>query len=165
MPIGSSRASGARSPRSWSTSIACAGCVPSSVSHIRARSRASRTCARPSPRTFGVADADALLRAVLRGAMSAWPGGSEADEERFFDACGRHGVAGLVERRLRLAGTIDDWPATIASALRAAVFEHAAVAAVREHQLRDVIDALAASDAGAILIKGAALARTHYPHP
>jgi putative nucleotidyltransferase-like protein len=109
-----------------------------------------------------VRDAELLLRRVLRGDTAAWPGGTSADEEQFFAACVRHGVALLVERQLRLAGALDGWPAAVRRRLRSAALELAAVTSQRDPQLVTVVDALAAAGVRALLIKGAALARTHY---
>jgi Uncharacterised nucleotidyltransferase len=113
-------------------------------------------------RTSGLADAEAILRAVLQGESVDWPGGSASAEQQFTDLAATHGVLALVESQLRSRGVLERWPLAIRARLRSAALGLAAVTAVREEQLRRVIDRLAAEHVGAILIKGAALARTHY---
>src|SRR5438270_6381010 len=107
-------------------------------------------------------DATAVLRAVLRGDEAIWRGAGANDAEAFLRVCVSHGVAPLVDERLRFAGTLKAWPLAISAALRASVVEHALVCGVREHALCRVLDALAASFIRPIVIKGAAVARTHY---
>src|SRR5207247_843738 len=49
--------------------------------------------------------------------------------------------------------------------LHRSMLESAAIVQLRERELPIVLEALAASDVGALVIKGAAVARTHYPDP
>src|SRR5262249_22651650 len=94
-----------------------------------------------------------------------WNDAGEEHAGRFARLCIAHGVAPLVEQRLRLAGTLEAWPQAIVAALRAAVAEQTLVSPVREQCLCAVLDGLAASSVSAFLIKGAAVARTHYENP
>ena len=104
-----------------------------------------------------------LIRAILRGGNRLdWPGG---DEDQFFALCVNEGLVGLVERRLRSATSAGHWPPTLLARLKAASLELAVVSAFRERELKRVIDALAVAGVRPLVIKGAALARTHYPDP
>jgi hypothetical protein len=98
------------------------------------------------------------LRADARAAVCAWLRGSSADApgvpfETILETARDHRVHLLLAAR---------WPRTeLASDLRAA----AAIDAIRDVELRRVLDALASAGVQAMLIKGAALAHTHYPQP
>ncbi len=93
--------------------------------------------------------------------MGAEPG----FERRFIDTCTAQGVAPLVHHRLRLAPTWNDWPETVREWLSHTARMHAAIEMLRERELAAVLTALAAAGVEALLLKGAALAHTHYPEP
>jgi Uncharacterised nucleotidyltransferase len=103
-----------------------------------------------------------LLRAVLRGEAAHPPG--ENDRE-FIGLCVDQGIAPLVECRLRACNLLDLLPLAIRSALHQATLEAAAMVRLRERELAIILEALAAADVPAFVIKGAALARTHYADP
>lgn len=108
-------------------------------------------------------EADALIRACLRGAPPAWP---EHDGPQLGDSlverCAFHGVGPLVYARL---GDAPGWPGKTVARLR----EQAAGAAVWEEHHRDLLTrlltALAEQGVAALLLKGTALAYACYPDP
>jgi putative nucleotidyltransferase-like protein len=109
-----------------------------------------------------VSDDHDFLRAVLRGDAAEWSG---SDAGHFIGLCAEYGVGPLAQKRLRDAGTLDRWPAEVQTALHRSMLESAAVVQLRERELPIVLEALAAAGVAALVIKGAAVARTHYPDP
>ena len=109
-----------------------------------------------------MSEPQAVLRDVLRGEATDWSG---ADAGRFIALCSDLGVGPLVEKRLRDAGALERWPFAVRSALHRSVLEAAALVQLRERELAHVAGSLAAADVAAIVIKGAAVARTHYADP
>ena len=98
---------------------------------------------------------------LVRGDRIPFPAGDLTPRD-VIDACIAHEVAGLVVDRL--AGR-DDWPVEIAEALTRQVSADAAIELLRRRELGRVIEAVGASGAESILIKGAALAYTLYDAP
>lgn len=96
------------------------------------------------------ADARSALCALLRGSPD---GAAHLSRAAIVDAAREHRV------HLLLAGRLPD------PELTADLRDAAALEAAREVELRGVIAALAAAGVRAVLIKGAALAHTHYPRP
>jgi hypothetical protein len=109
-----------------------------------------------------VSEPQALLREVLRGDATDWSG---ADAGRFIALCGDLAVGPLVEKRLRHAGALERWPLAVRSALHRSVLEAAVAVQLRERELTYALKSLVAADLPAIVIKGAAVARTHYQDP
>jgi Uncharacterised nucleotidyltransferase len=109
-----------------------------------------------------VSDAPALLRDVLRGDETDWSGG---DPGGFNRLCSDLGVAPLVEKRLRDAGALERWPPAVRNVLHRSALEAAVVVQLRERELAHIVESLAAAEVNAIVIKGAAVARTHYVDP
>jgi hypothetical protein len=101
-----------------------------------------------------------LLAEIASG--RALPCGASLEDE-FWEAARREGMQALVADALLSS----DWPGT-ASSRRTARAELAAADAqwaLRKRDTLRVLDALAAHDVRPVLIKGAALACTHYPRP
>jgi hypothetical protein len=99
---------------------------------------------------------------ILIGAVTdpAFPPGDVSAD--VLDAMERHRLAPLAWDTLRTSGHAASWPAPIQMALRRASAAQALVTALIDTELRRVI--ATAGDAGVrmVLIKGAALANTHY---
>lgn len=93
--------------------------------------------------------------------------GAEALQGRPYDAADdlwaeaeRDGVDLLLIDAAQRAGAA--WPDEARSAARTLMRQAAALAALRDEELERVLRMLAAADIGCLLMKGAALARTHY---
>ena len=105
-------------------------------------------------------ETEALLSAALSGEIAPWPAQAPSTFERnLLDSAGDHGVAEL----LSVTPALHGWPASIQSALLQRRRDAAAAEIIREQELAKVLDALNAAGLSALLLKGAALAYTHYP--
>lgn len=107
-----------------------------------------------------------LICALLRGESPAWPAdaGDEA-VETFLREARYHGVTPLLDARFRQAGSSCDWPEEFRRACR----EDAVVQAMRElahrTELVRVLESFAQAGIAALLMKGTALAYSHYADP
>lgn len=106
-----------------------------------------------------------LLAALVRGDQIAWPFAGAQAEQDFLDAARNHGVLPLIGWRHRRQNVLDGWPATLQQAIASRVRHHSIAEHVHHGELSAVAGALAARSVRAIVLKGAALAHTHYPHP
>jgi len=103
---------------------------------------------------------------VLRGDVASWPDAADAGfARRFLDACAAEGVAALVHHHARAKPAWSDWPDAVRESLRRDARMQAAGDMVVERELVAVLDALAEAGVGTMLLKGAALAYSHYPEP
>lgn len=117
----------------------------------------------PVPQATPEAD---LQARVLRGEAVHWPAGAAAGfERRFLGACAAEGIAALVHHCLRSTCTKSDWPADVREALARAARMQSAEDMLRERELISVLAAFADADIDTLLLKGAALAHSHYPEP
>ncbi len=107
---------------------------------------------------------DLLLSALLRGEQTRWPFADEADAERFLDAARHHLVQPLVARLIR-RGVLTDAPPIVCERLARAAVQQAAIHECLAAETRRVVEALARAGVPSLVMKGAALAYTHYPHP
>lgn len=104
-----------------------------------------------------------LLCRILRGAIPPWPAFAAVTlEQRFLDACREHGVAALVHHRARTAPEWKDWPATVRAGLARETAMQAALDMLREEEIVAVLDRLHAAGIETVLLKGTALAYSHY---
>ena len=104
-----------------------------------------------------------LLRQVLRGELASWPAATEAGfDQRFLDACLAQEVELLVHHQARSSSAWQSWPASVRDRLARAARMQTAQDMLRERELIGVLDAFAAVGIGTLLLKGAALAYTHY---
>jgi hypothetical protein len=104
---------------------------------------------------------DLLLAAALRGESVPWPSGVSATYEAdLFAAAVDHGVAAL----LSTAPALPTWPSTIQEVIRQHRREAAAMEVVRQQAHIDVLRTLAEAGVKALILKGSALAYTHYSH-
>ena len=107
-----------------------------------------------------------LLLRVLRGESAPWPDNSDAAfQHRFLDACNAEGLTALVHHRLRSTPAWNDWPAAVRGLLVHAATMQSALDMLQERELIAVLTAFAEAGIGALLLKGAALAYSHYPEP
>lgn len=82
-----------------------------------------------------------------------------------LDAIRTHTLAPLAWDTLVSAGHRDAWPASLRSTLRAAAAAHVLVSELVNAELRRVIASLGDAGLRAALVKGAAIAHTHYRYP
>ena len=108
---------------------------------------------------------EVLLAALVRGDQVEWPFTGTAAEQHFLDAAQRHGVVPLVAWQHRRRGSLNDWPAALRSAIAARARQHAIVEQLQRSELTAVVGELTSRSVRSIVLKGAALAYTHYPHP
>jgi len=108
-------------------------------------------------------DVERLLRRILRGAIPPWPASADITlEQRFLDACREHGVAALVHHRARTAPDWPDWPATVRAGLARETAMQSALDMLREEEVVAVLEGLHAAGIETVLLKGTALAYSHY---
>ena len=108
---------------------------------------------------------DVLLAALVRGDQAEWPFADAARELEFLEAARQHGVVPLVAWQDRRRGMLAGWPATLRSAIAARARQHAIVEQLSRSELSAVLGDLTSRGVRSIVLKGAALAYTHYPHP
>lgn len=109
---------------------------------------------------------DQLLNGVLRGEATPWPRRPGEDyARRLLERAAYHGVEALLHQRLRTAAAAPDWPATALEPLRQRAFAQAGVAALQQAELRRVLAHLHQRGLRPLLMKGAALAHSHYAYP
>ena len=94
-----------------------------------------------------------------------WPFTVTAAEQQFLEAAQRHGVVPLVAWQHRRCGSLNDWPAALRSAIVERARQHAIVEQLQRSELAAVVGELTTREVRSIVLKGAALAYTHYPHP
>lgn len=99
------------------------------------------------------------LAAVLRGELAGVSALAAGDRAAVIAAARAHGVLPLVADACRRRD------APLASAMAAAVRADLLLDMAREQELRALLEAFARAQVDALLIKGAALAYTHYPRP
>lgn len=102
--------------------------------------------------------------AMLGGEAVRWAAFGLIETE-FLAACRTEGLIGLVHHRVHFADVGRDWPQQVRRALADEARQNDAIGLLRDHELRDVLLALASADVHPLILKGAALAHTHYPTP
>lgn len=116
----------------------------------------------PDPR----GDASALLCAVLRGTPRVDQELADAGRQAAFVAAAtRHRVRPLLAWLLRQRRELEQWPAAIREPLLAAERAEAIVEACRRAELGRLLRAFERHQVPVLLLKGAALAYSHYPEP
>lgn len=105
------------------------------------------------------------LAAALCGDVALLRSHSYDPDDSFWQTAEQDGVHLLVIEAARRAGTSTCWPLSAITRARQAAIDAAAVQSVRERELRRVLSRLAAARVSCLLIKGAAIAYTHYPRP
>ena len=107
-------------------------------------------------------DHAALIASRLRGA-TPWPRG--ASTAAVLHTAAQHGVEALLDRALGLDVTSHGWPAAVTTRLRQRARSAAAAEPIERGELRWVLDRFADGGVRALVLKGAALAYTHYAQP
>jgi hypothetical protein len=107
-----------------------------------------------------------LLAQVLLDGAACWPADAGTGfVRRFLDASTAEGLGALVHHRLQSTSARDDWPAAVREPLLREARMQAAQDMILEHELIAVLDAFAEAGIGTLVLKGAALAYSHYPEP
>ena len=105
-----------------------------------------------------------LLSAIVRGEASSWsPSGRSEFQADFLEACVTHGVAPLIYKQLSQTSAWEDWPPGIRAALESLAIRQASLQLLLERELISVLESLAERGVQALILKGTALAYTHYP--
>jgi hypothetical protein len=118
------------------------------------------------PAVVDAAGPEPLICAVLRHEPGLWDDrGDPAVVTRFIRAAGFHGVLPLLDEEFRIRADGGSWPkevlmACLTAALARRNFEHA-----HRPEITHVLDALAAAGVRPLVLKGGALAHSHYPDP
>ena len=102
--------------------------------------------------------------AVLRGELVPWAAFGLANTE-FLETCGAEGLIGLIHHRISSSDAARDWPHAVRATLADEARQHTAIELLRDAELRRVLLALASADVRPVILKGAALAHTHYLRP
>jgi putative nucleotidyltransferase-like protein len=103
-----------------------------------------------------------LIVPALRHEAVPWPtDATEALETALLDAAGDHGVAAL----LAAAPAVECWPNRVRAALGRVRRLEAAAEVIRKQDLVRMLDHLGGAGIRGLLLKGAQIAYTHYPHP
>jgi hypothetical protein len=107
---------------------------------------------------------EAVLSALLRGEETRWPYAGDAAPAAFLALVASHGLQPLIARQIR-RGILLNAPASLVQPLARAAVQHAAIEGRLAAEVRRTVSALADDGVPALLLKGTALAYTHYPHP
>jgi len=105
-----------------------------------------------------------LLSCALRGAPLNWPH-ADAEGLRLYEAARRHGVHLLLAGRLAHDETSEACPQSLRDRLRSSLRNQIVVDEITWRELRAVLAALHDRNVYSLVLKGAALAFTHYPDP
>ena len=109
-----------------------------------------------------------LLCALLRGESPPWPA-DQPNVEAFLIDARYHGVMPLLDAHFRTLGSDphfeDRWPDAIRRACRDDALLQSMQELVHQTELVRVLAELAASDIAPLILKGTALAHSHYPSP
>jgi hypothetical protein len=105
--------------------------------------------------------ADDLVLRALRHEPAPWPQSARDDlASAVVDAGEAHGVVALVG----VSPSVHEWPATVRALLRRRLHAEAIVEPRRREALTEIVEAFGAADVPVLLLKGAHLAYSHYPH-
>jgi hypothetical protein len=109
-------------------------------------------------------DSQRLVCAVLCGVETGWSGGDDPDAiATFIDSCRYHGVLPLLHAEFCRRNAAENWPREILAACAATARAQAIFELAHRVEIVRVLAALASAGAAPLLLKGAALAYSHYP--
>lgn len=113
----------------------------------------------------GVSQVGAIC-SLLRGEAAEWPGGvADRDVDGFLSLARAHGVTALLDGKLAAGGAGKDWPESVRQACRQDALAWAMQELAGRAELSRVLGALAVADVAPLILKGTALAYTHYAAP
>ena len=111
-------------------------------------------------------DPECLICAVLRQEAAEWSAGDDvAAVAAFLDTGRYHGVLPLLDAEFRRRNAAETWPREIRTACAAATRHRAMFELAYRIEIVRVLEALESAGAPPLLLKGAALAYSHYPSP
>lgn len=111
-------------------------------------------------------DPDAVLCALLRHERHAWEGSSgDAAVTGFLRAARLHGLVPLLDAEFREGGDAAGWPREIPLACLKTALVHAVHESAQRTEAVRVIEALVAGGVPPLVLKGSALACSHYADP
>ena len=109
---------------------------------------------------------DDLICAVVRGEGVAWPGTQAGLEvEAFLARADHHGTLPLLGDRLRDPAISQAWPESIRTRCTAAALSGVAWELAQRGEILRLLAALREAQLKPLILKGAALAGSHYAHP
>jgi hypothetical protein len=113
----------------------------------------------------GMKDLD-LLCAILSGNARQvdWSGLSPADWQTFVTAAHQHGVAPLLYHTLEHTGWPEAIPESVRHTMRLSFYQTTATNTLLYKELASILAALQTAHIPVVVLKGAALAKTLYPH-
>lgn len=104
-----------------------------------------------------------VLASALRGEGSAlWRLSQATDLSTAVDVAARFGIEPLIRKVLQDRGEWSNVPATVRAAFDAAAHREVAIEALRHRELTRVLAAMGAAGIETLVLKGAAVAHTHY---
>jgi hypothetical protein len=111
-------------------------------------------------------DQRSLICAALRGEAIRWPGTNDSGEESRFVAMARyHGILPLLGERLDALAGNQGWPVAVLEACHREAASQRILELAGRAELPRVLEALAEVAVKPLVLKGGALAYTHYPTP
>lgn len=109
---------------------------------------------------------DDLICAVIGGERTGWPGDEGGEEvEGFLARAEFHGVLPLLNDRLRNPELAELWPAAVRNRCRKEALSGAAWDLAQRSETTRLLAAFRDAGVKPLLLKGAALAYSHYPNP
>jgi hypothetical protein len=106
------------------------------------------------------------LCAILRHEPVPWTAGDDPDAiRRFLDAGRYHGVLQLLDAEFARRDGFETWPREILVLCHKSMLAHGVREPVQRAEITRVIDALTDAGAQPLVLKGSALAYSHYPDP
>jgi len=109
---------------------------------------------------------DPLICAILRHEAVQWTSSDDAAAIRqFLDAARYHGVLPLLDAEFRRRSDIDAWPREILATCHKAMLAYVAQEMTQRTESAKVVGALADAGVQSLVLKGTALAYSHYPEP
>lgn len=107
-----------------------------------------------------------LICALLRGEVPRWPSEIQSDDLAAFLAAARyHGVTPLLDREFVSRPELGSWPDPIRRACHVDAIEHAKRELATRAEMSRILAVLGSAGIASLLMKGAALAYSHYPSP
>ena len=107
---------------------------------------------------------DPVICAILRHEDCAWNHGSDPDLiARFIETASFHGVLPLLDAEFRSRADTGAWPKEILMACLKATLVREGWESAHRPEITRVLDALAADGVQPLVLKGGALAHSHYP--
>lgn len=105
------------------------------------------------------------IAGILRGEACAWDGADPRAVERFIEAAGFHGVLPLLDEAFQVRPDTDAWPREILTQCFTARVSRQRWEDANRGEVIRVLEALAQAGVRPLVLKGGALAHSHYAEP